>query len=236
MERIGRIGEERIKIPPLAKLLCLFLVFAIILTFLALRFHKIAVLLGKSELSLFFSSAVTASIAGQIAKTQAGYHDFVTLTYKEGGEIAALTTDTFRLLALQNEICQDVFLQYKSAGSITLSFPYLWLLGIDFLSLGGPNVEIDVLPSRFLHTYYTSEFEEAGINQTKHRILLNVEGSFNLLLPQGKESITVKESYCMAETIIVGRVPDAYTEIHRLTDDIVESEIDDIYDFGATLD
>lgn len=235
MERIGSIGARRVKIPTPCKLLCILLVFALILAFFAVRFHTLASVLGENELSLFFSAAVTRSMAMQLEKMQASYKDFVTLTFKEGGEVAAITTDTPRLLSLQNEVCQEIFGAYKSAGALSLSVPYLWLFGIDFLSYGGPSAKIKVLPTRFLHTYYTSEFEEAGINQTKHRILFHVEGTFDLLLPQGKERITVSERYCMAETVIVGKVPDAYTEIDRLTDDIVESEIDDIYDFGASI-
>lgn len=233
MERIGSIGEKRMKISSRCKLLCLFLILALILTFFAVRFHTLAATLGKNELSLFFSAAVTASMTSQLEKMQASYQDFVTLTFKDGGEVAAITTDTTRLLSLQNVVCQEIFTVYRSAGDLSLTVPYLWLLGIDFLSFGGPSAHIRILPTRFLHTYYTSEFESAGINQTKHRILFHVEGTFHLMLPQGKGSITVKEQYCMAETVIVGKVPDAYTEINRLTDDIVESEIDDIYDFGA---
>ena len=172
----------------------------------------------------------------QLAQKQAEYRDFISLTFKDGGEVAAMTTNMVLLLALQNDVCQEIFSAYASLTSLSLSVPFLWLIGIDFLSLDGPSAKIKVAPTRFLHTYCTSEFEAAGINQTRHRIIFHVEGTFSLLFPQGKENVTVLESYCIAETLIVGKVPDAYTEINRLTDDIVESEIDDIYDFGASTD
>jgi hypothetical protein len=43
------------------------------------------------------------------------------------------------------------------------------------------------------------------------------------------------QTYCVAETLIVGEVPDALTQINRLTEEISEEEIDDVNDFGAKL-
>ena len=233
MQRIGSIGKKRIRIPLFAKLLCILLTLILLFLFFTVRLHQIATELGKNNISLFFSSAVTNAITAELSQKQTEYRDFVTLTFKSDGSIAAMTTDMAFLLALQNDVCRTVFSSYRSLSSLSLSIPFLWLFGIDFLSFSGPKTEIDVIPTRYLHTYYTSEFEEAGINQTRHRIVFHVEGTFSLLFPQGKENVTVLEEYCIAETVIVGKVPDAYTEINRLTDDIVESEIDDIYDFGA---
>lgn len=235
MQQIGSIGKKRTVIPLRLKLLSLLLALVLLFAFLTFRFHSIASELGKSELSYFFSNAVTNAMKAQLLQKKAEYRDFVSLTFKESGDVAAMTTDTVLLLSLQNDVCHAVFASYPALSSFSLSVPLLWLLGIDFLSVSGPYAEIRVLPTRYLHTYCTSEFEEAGINQTRHRIVFHAEGTFTLLFPQGKETVTILEKYCIAETLIVGGVPDAYTKIDRLTDDIVESEIDDIYDFGASI-
>ena len=234
MQRIGSIGPRRTKIPFLFKLLCLLLTVLLLTLFLNMRLHTMAAALGQNELSYYFSTTVTNAMKDRLAQKEAAYRDLVTLSFKDGGEVAAVTTNMPLLLSLQNDVCQTVFASYASLSSLSLSVPFLWLFGLDFLSSVGPSTQIEVIPARFLHTYYTSEFEEAGINQTRHRIVFHVEGTFTLLFPQGKEKLTVLESYCLTETLIVGKVPDAYTEINRLTDDIVESEIDDLYDFGAS--
>ena len=54
-------------------------------------------------------------------------------------------------------------------------------------------------------------------------------------MPMSTQTMNVTTKYCVAETVIVGEVPDAYTKINRLDDELSESDIDDIYDFGATL-
>lgn len=236
MERIGSIGRKhhRIRISFPLKILCLFL--ALLLAFFLLnhRAHRALTLLGENELSLYFSSAVIRTLGNELEARRTEYRDVITLTFKENGDVASLTTNMTTLLSLQTTVCDNIFDTYRSAAPLTISLPVTVLFGLDFLSAVKPTLKIGVTPTRFLHTYYTSEFTEAGINQTRHRIVFNVEGSFDLLLPAGIERIYVKECYCVAETVIVGKVPDAYTEIDRLTDDIVEGEIDDIYDFGAS--
>ena len=67
-------------------------------------------------------------------------------------------------------------------------------------------------------------------------MVARVEAEVYALIPAATQKFTVKADYCIAETVIIGKVPDAYTKINRFADDIAESEIDDIYDFGAETD
>ena len=236
MERIGTIGERRLRLPRLFKILSSLLLISVLLLFFNHRLHRTAAVMGESELSFFFSSAVTHTLASELKEKETSYRDFVTLTYKADGDVSTLETDMPLLLSLQTTVCDAVFETYRRAGRLELTIPLSLLLGLDFLPISGPNIRIEALPTRFLHTYYTSEFHEAGINQTRHRIVFHVEGTFTLIFPAGEETVTVRESYCVAETLIAGRVPDAYTEITRLSEEILESDIDDIFDFGAQTD
>ena len=78
-----------------------------------------------------------------------------------------------------------------------------------------------------------SEFKESGINQTIHRLYLDFYIEVYVSFPLKIEVIPIKLKYLLSETIIVGEVPEQYTKINRFFDDITESEIDDIYDFGG---
>ena len=61
---------------------------------------------------------------------------------------------------------------------------------------------------------FENEFTEAGINQTKHRIILNVDVSVSILLPGFSTYTKVSNRFTVAETIIVGTVPDSYVYFH----------------------
>ena len=58
---------------------------------------------------------------------------------------------------------------------------------------------------------FENEFTEAGINQTKHRIILYVDVSVSILLPGFSAYTKVSNAFAVAETVIVGSVPDTYT-------------------------
>ena len=71
------------------------------------------------------------------------------------------------------------------------------------------------------------------INQTLHRVLLRVTVEVTALLPGAVRTFAVPTDVCVAETVIVGKVPEAYTRIDRFSSDVSEAEIDDIADYGA---
>ena len=61
---------------------------------------------------------------------------------------------------------------------------------------------------------FSNDFSDAGINQTTHRILLNVDVSVSILLPGFRTGTKVSNTFSVAETVIVGAVPDSYTYFH----------------------
>ena len=59
---------------------------------------------------------------------------------------------------------------------------------------------------------FTSEFESAGINQTRHKIYLSMQTRVQLVLPAGGEQMDFSSQVLIAESIIVGRVPESFLE------------------------
>lgn len=68
------------------------------------------------------------------------------------------------------------------------------------------------------HAVFQSQFSDAGINQTRHQILLEVTVSVDILLPGGDLPAEISAQVPVAETIIVGSVPDTYVELPTLQD------------------
>lgn len=87
-------------------------------------------------------------------------------------------------------------------------------------------------PVGLVKTKIINQFDEAGINQTRHRIQLQVTVDMLSLLPGYRISSQAQSNIILAETIIVGLVPDAYTEVYGGTDDLVGM----IQDYGAFAD
>ena len=175
---------------------------------------------------------LTEAIAAELAEIPTRYSDIVSLQYTSDGTVAALSADTARLIQIRTSLVRAMLAALSDETDMVARVPLASLLGINLLS-SSPSLEISLALTRAVNAYFVSDFRESGINQTLHRILFCVTLEVYALIPGHTITVTVTRDFPFAETLIVGKVPDAYTHIHRLTDDITEEEIDDIYDFGA---
>lgn len=95
----------------------------------------------------------------------------------------------------------------KKAG---LRIPLGSALGIGILSGRGPVVRAAVFPVGTVSGRIVSSFEEAGVNQTCHRLTLALHADVAVLLPGDKLSFTVETSAPLCETVLIGSVPAVY--------------------------
>ena len=77
----------------------------------------------------------------------------------------------------------------------------------------GSKLTFKIEPVGYVDTRLVSKFSSAGVNQTLHQIVLEVEGNVSAVIPGFNTSIKVKPTYIIAETIIVGNIPESYTYI-----------------------
>ena len=78
----------------------------------------------------------------------------------------------------------------------------------------GPKLPIKVLSISSSDADFRNDFSAAGINQTSHRIMMDVTITMTVLTPVGTESVTVTSGVVVAETVIVGHVPDSYVNVN----------------------
>lgn len=157
------------------------------------------------------------------------YQSFVTLRQNQNGETTALTTDAVLINRLQGELLEKILQTLQETKQMTLQLPLGSLSGNQFLAGRGPMVTLQLRPVGMVKTKIINQFDEAGINQTRHRIQLQVTVDMLSLLPGYRISSQAQSNVILAETIIVGLIPDAYTEVYGGTDDLVGM----IQDYGA---
>ena len=89
---------------------------------------------------------------------------------------------------------------------------------MSFLSGFGPRLEVQILPVGAVHTSFDTEFETAGINQTRHKIFLNLRATVSLIVPTGSQLVEVTSTVPIAESIIVGEVPESFVDVNNEED------------------
>ena len=167
-------------------------------------------------------SQVTAAVeqwaARDLQERGVDYSDFVTITRNEAGEITALCADMARLNLLRAELSAHL-LERLEDSQLELTVPVGSLLPIEPTWARGPELHLRALALGTASAEFESELTSAGINQTRHRLWLELSVPVTVLLPGGGEELTVDSRLCVAETVIVGRVPQTWFQTGGLPAD-----------------
>lgn len=173
-------------------------------------------------------SSMAKSIATKISNEQATnvmkdykYDDFVNIDKTADGNIKLISANTITI----NQIISDVPLLIQSElEKIENSKFYIRLgtfTGSKILAGRGPKVEIKMSVIGDIETDLKSEFKEAGINQTLHRIYLEIKCNVSILTPINSITEVITNQVLLAEGVIVGNIPDTYYNLKGLTSDNV---------------
>lgn len=185
-----------------------------------------------SQANLYATQAIQEAVFREVEQLELEYGDLVRLTYSDQGTVTSLQTDMLAMSKLQSAVTSSVIESVLRFTGQRISLPAGTLTGNPFLSGRGPEVELRLVPAGFVQTRVKNVFDSAGINQTRHQILLNVRLDIQAILPGYAIANQVDTDICLAETVIVGLVPGAYTWVSDGTDPLVGL----IQDYGAGED
>ena len=139
------------------------------------------------------------------------YQDIVIVNTDEAGRVNSIQTDITRLNRLSARITTLVNKKLAAEGKTTVSISLGSLLGVPAFSGIGPDLNLDIKPAGVVEACFESEFTDAGINQTRHRILLCVNTKMWVTAPALKKKMETTTVIPVAETVIVGCVPGVYS-------------------------
>ena len=91
-------------------------------------------------------------------------------------------------------------------------------LGLTLLAGSGPRIPISIVPVGSVQTDFETEFEACGINQTRHKVYLQLSASIRIVIPTGAKTTNVTANMLVAESIIVGKVPESFVG-YRLSEE-----------------
>ena len=214
MVRLGKAHSRRGRRG--VRLLALLLAAAVFLggTFLviSLKIRPTMLQLAVSTVTDTVRMLVAGAIRSVLAERGEEYSDLVTLEKDDRGAVAALVTNMSRLNALQADITVEVLELLRGRGAAVIYIPLGNLTNIAILSGTGPEIPVRILSVTSVQTDFQNEFSSAGINQTRHRIVMSVNVCLTILIPGASADLTIPTLVPVAETVIVGEVPDTYAD------------------------
>lgn len=196
----------------LAGLLGIFLAACFIIG-LDLRLRPVVETMAEARVSNAVITLLDQAVTTEIQSKAITYSDLITIEKDENGCITALTSNMAALNDLRTSVLIDAVAAVDQIDAQSLAIPVGNLTGINFLSGRGFDLPVEVMTVGSAHAEYQSQFSDAGINQTRHQIQLEVTVSLDILLPGGDLPTEVSTQVLVAETVIVGSVPDAYVDL-----------------------
>ncbi|MEG1657449.1 MAG: sporulation protein YunB [Oscillibacter sp.] len=167
--------------------------------------------LATSKVSNTVTRIVTQAVNETIDSGAIQYETLVAFQKDNEGKITAVTSNMPAFNRLQSQILNLVLERISEVSTRDLSIPIGSLSGSSLLAGRGPRVQVRMQSIGSSSAYLENAFVSGGINQTKHQILLHVDVYVSILLPGFSTATKVANVYTVAETVIVGSVPNSYT-------------------------
>lgn len=153
-------------------------------------------------------------ITEELGKNALSYNDLVVIERDSSGKVLAITTQMVKMNEFKSSVIIKVQKELGDSGHMDIGVPLGTLLGDNLLHGRGPSIPLRVTLSGNVNADFKSSFESAGINQTKHQIYLNIHISVYSFIPGFDTTTDVETNVPVAETIIVGEVPQMFANIN----------------------
>lgn len=141
------------------------------------------------------------------------YRDLIFLKYDNEGKITLMQANTMLITNIASDVALDVQDQLRKIGISEVKIPLGNAMNSQILSQYGPKLNMEMIPQGSVAVDFAMEFEESGINQTIHRIYLIIKADVRIILPLASDTVNVTSTIPIAETVIVGDVPDSYINV-----------------------
>ncbi|MBC8585123.1 sporulation protein YunB [Youxingia wuxianensis] len=185
------------------------------------RIRPLITTMATYQAQVLATRSINDAVISILDQQHLDYESLVGLSKDDQGEVTSLQTDMITINRLKSEITNKVTDQLTEDSSRPIYIPVGTLLGGNILSGRGPRVEFKILPAGYVRTEIYNQFTSAGINQTLHQVMLCVNAQVSAVIPVYTITTEVNTNICIAQTIIVGKVPGAFTDINGDSSDII---------------
>ena len=193
---------------------CVVWIILLLALFLLLRdqYDRVIQSLAETQITNTTSDLTNDAIAKQIAEGDIRYDRIVYFEKDLDGKITALKTNMSEVNRLKTDILNIINDEILALDTMDIGIPLGSLILPQFFSGKGPQIPVHILSIRNSDATFSSNFSQAGINQTIHQLTMVVSIDVAMLVLAKTSSFTVTSEVVVAETVIVGEVPQTFLQ------------------------
>ncbi len=201
-------GYLRIRIA--ASILAVAAVFFIVNLIIKLMIQDTVITLSKNTAS----QAINDAVLDVLQSSEYDYSSFVEIVSDREGAVQSVSAKSDMVNRFKSEIGRAVLCRLQRNDTAEFTVPIGTLLDVGALYDRGPKINIRLKLYGEMTTSLESSFISVGINQTKHRISCRVSANIAVITPSFTTYTTVTGEYLISETVIIGKIPDSYTNVN----------------------
>lgn len=193
----------------------MFTVFLTIMCFIMVDSHIRPILynVATHQGKVIATEVITTSVINALNSENVTYDKLVVVTKSDDGTVASIETNMAEINKLQSVITYNINKDFKNISKRNVVLNTGTLSGINLFYGRGPEITFRLEQAGYVEARLVSKFTSAGVNQTLHQIRLEVKGNVAVIIPGFPTNVDVELSYLIAETVIVGEIPDSYIYI-----------------------
>lgn len=188
----------------------LLLVALILLFALRIQYRDAILELAQTQVKNATSDLTNDAIAKQIENGTIAYDRIVYFEKDLDGGITALKTNIGEINRLKTDILNMINDEILALSVTDIGIPVGSLFLPELFSGRGPCIPVEILSIRNSDATFSSHFTQAGINQTLHEITMIVSIDVSILVLGETDSFTMNSEVVVAQTVIVGQVPNTF--------------------------
>lgn len=159
------------------------------------------------------TEAINEAVQKKIVNGQINYNDLILIHKDSEGRIVLMQANTIKINQLSSDVTLEVQKALDDLKEQNINIPLGQLTGFYFLANRGPALNVNIMPAGTVCVNVNDQFESAGINQTRHNIYLQFETEVRIILPLESGEAKVSTRVPVAESIIVGQVPNTFVTL-----------------------
>ncbi len=178
-----------------------------LITGLEERLRPVLLTAAQTQTKNAVTAVLERAILAELELQDIRYSDMVQIERGTDGSITAITTDMAQMNRLRSTLMEELLTSVSLMDETAISVPLGSLVDSELLWGRGPTIKVRSFTVGSVAAEFESEFSSAGVNQTLHKIWLSVCVPTTILLPGQQMEVSVKTKLCVAETVIIGKVP-----------------------------
>ncbi len=217
---------------PWQRVALVLLALTVLLSVCFFRCRTAVYLFAKNSAAWRAEKAANDMVAQVLSQHADICRSLISVSYNTDRVLSNVTVDAAGMNIIKTAASAAIMDALADMHTLTVYVPLATLFRLDWMSGLGPRVAVPLSVSASVLTNITSSLEEVGMNQTSYRVNIHVQIGLWIVTPAGYAEVTVQTAFPMAETVLLGEVPDNFTQVYGDSQDT----IGEIFDYGTLND